>query len=375
MINRYIDTLSHYRKRVIGGIFCLGVLLVVLNAGPTISSLIFLLLVLSFLIPRDRGPVKLLSELMALLNTGYTLSESLELLGHYQPQYKKSLKRITNDLRNGSSFVDACKRRLRWFPSILIRVIDEGEKRGALPRFIKTFLDYYDIESTFMEQRKNALTYPAIVFATCFFMGGVTLIFIFPIFSEMFSGFGKDLPLMTQISITLVGLLKYLVIFLLLIGGAHLVKKLITGRGLLKKWQVGLDVFLLTLFSKEIVEGGSTLSEALTAATYIAGYKKYIQAADSFSNKVKNGSSYLEALRQGADLPPDLVTAIASSHVEDDMPKTLGQYIFGLREQSSIQIRHSSRRLEFAAILCNIVLWGFVIISFYLPIFKMAEGF
>ena len=127
-------------------------------------------------------------------------------------------------------------------------------------------------------------------------------------------------------------------------------------------------------FSKEIVEDGGSLSEALASGARIAGYKKYIQAADSLSNKVKNGASWLDALKQGSDLPPDLVTAIASGSVAGDMTKTLDQFIFALQEQNSIQIKRSFRRLECVAILFNIVLWGFVIISLYLPIFRMAEN-
>lgn len=372
MINRYIDILSRHRKRIIGGIFCLGILSIVAEAGASITPLIFLLLILSFWIPKDRGSIKLISELMALLNTGYTLTESLELLGHYQPRYKKRLARIANDVRNGSGFAEACKRRLRFFPSILIRVIKEGETRGALPLFLKTYLDYYDLESSFSRAINNAIAYPAMVFGICFFSGCIMLIFVLPAFSEMFASFGKDLPLMTRVTMNLGGLIKYLVILVLLIGIVYLLKRIMTKRGFFNRLQIKLDAFLLMLFTRDIVDDGGSLGEALTVSARIQRYKKYIKAADSLSNKVKNGTSWLDSLKQGSALPPDLVTAVASGSVAGDMPKTLGLFIFGLREQYSIQANRSSRRVEFTLILFNILLWGFIIISMYLPIFRMA---
>jgi len=374
MINRYIDILSNYRKWVIWSMFGLCILSIVAAFTP----LIFLLLILSFLIPKGRGSAKLVSELMALLNTGYTLTDSLELLGQYQPQYKKRLARIANDVRNGSSFAEACKRRPRVFPAILIRAIAEGEKRGALPLFLKTYVDYYHLQSSFKQAIHNAIAYPAIVFGICFFSGCIMLIFVVPVFSDMFSSFGKDLPLMTQITMNLSGLIKQnLHIFILLIGVVYLVKRITTKKGFFKRGffnrlRIKLDTFLLMLFTKDIVENGGSLGEALSAAARIRGYKTYIQAADSLSNKVKNGASWLDSLKQGSALPPALVTAVASGSVAGDMSKTLGLFIFGLQEQYSIQANRSSRRVELALILFNILLWGFVIISMYLPIFRMA---
>ena len=375
MINRYIDILSNYRKFVIWGMFGLGILLAIAGA---ISVLIFFLFILSFWIPKDRVSVKLLSELMALLNTGYTLTESLELLGQYQPQYKKSLTRIANDVKNGSSFAEACKRRLRFFSSILIRVIKEGEKKGALPLFLKTYLHYYKLESSFKRTINNAIAYPAIVFGICFFSGCIMLIFVVPVFSDMFSSFGKDLPLMTRVTMNLSGLIReYLHIFILLIGVVYLVKRIITKRGFFKRGffnrlRIKLDTLLLMLFTKDIVDDGGTIGEALTVSARIPRYKKYLKAADSLSNKVKNGTSWLDSLKQESALPPDLVTAVASGSVAGDMSKTLEVFIFGLREQYSIQANRSSRRLELALILFNCLLWGFVIISMYLPIFGMT---
>jgi len=369
MINRYIDILSKYRKWVIWSMFGLCILSIVAAFTP----LIFLLLILSFWIPKDRGPAKLVSELMALLNTGYTLTESLELLGQYQPQYKKSLARIANEVQNGSSFAEACKRRPRVFPAILIRVITEGEKRGALPRFLKTYVEYYHLQSSFKRIINNAIAYPAIVFGICFFSGCIIMIFVIPVFLDMFASFGKDLPLMTRITMNLSGLIKQnLHIFILLIGVVYLVKRITTKRGFFNRLRIKLDVFLLMLFTKDILEDGGTIGEALTVSARIPRYKKYIKAADSLSNKVKNGTSWLDSLKQESALPPDLVTAVASGSVAGDMSKTLDLFIFGLREQYSIQANRSSRRVELALILFNILLWGFVIISMYLPIFKMA---
>jgi len=369
MINRYIDILSKYRKWVIWSMFGLCILSIVAAFTP----LIFLLLILSFWIPKDRGPAKLVSELMALLNTGYTLTESLELLGQYQPQYKKSLARIANEVQNGSSFAEACKRRPRVFPAILIRVITEGEKRGALPRFLKTYVEYYHLQSSFKRIINNAIAYPAIVFGICFFSGCIIMIFVIPVFLDMFASFGKDLPLMTRITMNLSGLIKQnLHIFILLIGVVYLVKRITTKRGFFNRLRIKLDVFLLMLFTKDILEDGGTIGEALTVSARIPRYKKYIKAADSLSNKVKNGASWLDSLKQGSALPPDLVTAVASGSVAGDMSKTLGLFIFGLQEQYSIHAHRSSRRVELALILFNILLWGFVIISMYLPIFRMA---
>lgn len=371
-MSKLIDILSSFRRWVIGGLFCLVVLSIALSAGSvTIFSILFF--ILSFFIPKNKVPIKFLSSLKALLDSGYSLTESIQLLGQYHPRYRKRLPWVASALKNGSSFADACKRHLRRFPGILIKVLREGEKTSDLPGFINTYLDYYNIELTFKEIKKRAFVYPAIVFAICLFFGVIISIFVYPSFSNMFSSFNKELPLMTQITMKVTPGFKYIIYLILLVFIVHLVKKWIAKRGLIQVWQKPLDALLLMLFSKRVLERGGSLSEALVSATLISGDKRYIRAADALIIKVNNGISWLEALKESTGLPPDLVTAIASGNVANEMPKTFDQLIVALRDLYSFQMKRSTRRLELAAILFNIILWGFVIISFYLPIFKMAE--
>lgn len=372
MAVKYINILSRYRKRVIGGLFCLFVFAIAMEAHPSVSFIIFFLFLFSFFIPRDKGPVKLIMELSALLKAGHTLVESIELLGIYQRQYKKSLSEIVTDLKNGSGFAESFIRRLRSFPSLLKRVIKEGEKSDNLAGFLNTYLEYYSIELSFKQSVKRPLAYPVFVFAVTLFSWMIVMIFVVPIFSEMYSGLGRALPLMTQATITIHKIIVKIILLVLAMLVFHFLKKKLTNKGLFNKRQDRLDALLLTLFTKENVDNSQSMGEALSSATRILGNKKYIKSAEHLLKKEKNGAFLLDAYKKDHTLPSDLITALSSANMATDLPKSLGRFVFGLKEHYLIQLKGASMRVELTAIIFNCILCGFTIISFYLMIFGMA---
>ena len=71
-------------------------------------------------------------------------------------------------------------------------------------------------------------------------------------------------------------------------------------------------------------------------------------------------------------LPSDFIAMLASAAVSKNMDDTLSMFLLSFKEQHVIRTRFFSNQLGLVAILFNIILWGFIVISFYMPIFKLS---
>ncbi|MEW5724355.1 MAG: type II secretion system F family protein [Thermodesulfobacteriota bacterium] len=320
-----------------------------------------------------RQPLRFLGQLAALLNTGYPLTEALERLKVGQPKYAVRLTRIIHDLENGLGFAQACRRNFMAFPGRLLRLIEEGEKQGTLPSFLRAYLDYYEVKYSSQKKAVNALSYVAAVFIVCLVLALVASIFIIPVFQSLFTESGAPVPWPTTVTFQLGGLLYgWLPLLILAMIVAWAVYRTVTRRGLFPRWQRKFDTLLVLLLARTVLERGGRLEDALLSAARVPGRPDYPRGVGELVKEVEAGRSWVEALGNKPGLPPDLVAALASGAAAGDVPAALGGYLAALKEQYAAQIMLATGRLALAGVLFNGLVFGFIVVSLYLPIFGLA---
>jgi type IV pilus assembly protein PilC len=140
-------------------------------------------------------------QLALLLESGTDIVASLELLQEQitNKSFQKVIGAIVADIRGGSSLSAAMKKHKRVFPSIYARAIAAGERGGNLEVVLRQMSTFIERKILTEKRIKNALSYPVIVVVVAILVVAVLVAFVLPAFTTLYSSFGSNLPLATQI--------------------------------------------------------------------------------------------------------------------------------------------------------------------------------
>ena len=132
--------------------------------------------------------------------SGMSLLRSLSILE--EQTTAASIKRATGEVRSdvagGVSLSSAMAKHEKVFPRLMVAMIRAGEAGGMIDRALEQIADSLEKDTALRGKIKSALTYPAIVLSFTFVLIAAVLIFIVPIFEQMFKNLGGELPAITQ---------------------------------------------------------------------------------------------------------------------------------------------------------------------------------
>lgn len=150
------------------------------------------------------------AQLAALLAAGLPLVASLEALQEQMddPVFRVILREVRLEISAGSSFSAAVKKFPKGFNSLFISMVEAGEASGNLAEILQKVAAYFESTVKLTKKVKSAMAYPIAVISLAVVLVNVLLVFVIPVFSEMFEGFGQKLPLPTQMLIDVSNFLK-----------------------------------------------------------------------------------------------------------------------------------------------------------------------
>lgn len=153
----------------------------------------------------SRQASTMLTSGLSLLRTLTILSDQTE-----NKKLKDILGKVRDDVERGVSFSDAVAKYPVDFPPIMINMIRAGETGGFLDQAMDSIATNFEKEHKLRSTIKSAMTYPVVVLCMSLAAVVIMLIFIVPIFQDMFSSLGGQLPLPTQVLVTLSHAMRWL---------------------------------------------------------------------------------------------------------------------------------------------------------------------
>ncbi|MGJ8638648.1 MAG: type II secretion system F family protein [Opitutaceae bacterium] len=149
-------------------------------------------------------------QLAAMLEAGLPLVGALEALEEQteSPVFQIIIGKVRTEVSAGRSFSDACSDFPRAFPNLFVSMVQAGEASGGLAEILEKTAGYFEETVKLMKKVKGALVYPVVVIGLAIGLVNILLIFVIPVFSEMFEGFGAELPKPTLFLIGLSSFLK-----------------------------------------------------------------------------------------------------------------------------------------------------------------------
>jgi type IV pilus assembly protein PilC len=137
--------------------------------------------------------------------SGLTLTRSLGILENQteRPGLKAAVGQLRSDVQAGGMLSKAMSQHPDQFPLLMVNMVGAGETGGFLGDALDRIAKMYESDAALRAKIKSALTYPVIVLIFSLLMGIGVIIFIVPIFEQMFSQLGGELPAPTEALVVL----------------------------------------------------------------------------------------------------------------------------------------------------------------------------
>ncbi|WP_114969857.1 type II secretion system F family protein [Rhodoferax ferrireducens] len=140
-------------------------------------------------------------ELLALLEAGLSLVESLETLAdkEQQPEIQKTLRQIITSLYEGHTFSHALQHSPATIPLLYVATVRACEKTGGLPEALSRYVAYQSQMDAVKRQVVSASIYPLLLAGVGALVTLFLMVYVVPRFSHIYGDIGGDLPLMSRL--------------------------------------------------------------------------------------------------------------------------------------------------------------------------------
>ena len=154
-------------------------------------------------IPFTRQLASMIGAGMPILPTMQTLEEQCA-----NPEFKKVLTHMRATIEGGEPISKSLAAFPKIFDDMYVNMVVAGEQSGEFAGILKRLASILGSASRLRKKVKSAMTYPTVIISIALLMAGGLIQFVVPIFAEMFSGFGKPLPALTQSLVDLSNFVK-----------------------------------------------------------------------------------------------------------------------------------------------------------------------
>jgi type IV pilus assembly protein PilC len=236
-------------------------------------------------------------------------------------------------------------------------------------------------------QVKGAMTYPIVTLIIAVGVLAVILVFVIPVFQEMFADFGGELPVPTQIVVGLSEMVKskilYIIVGIVLFIVAFkkfyktdkghdivddlLLKTPVFGE-LLRK--VAVSKFTRTMGT--MLASGVAILEALDIVAKTAGNRSVEKAIYNVRTGISEGRTMADPLQESGVFPPMVCQMIGVGESTGALDAMLEKIADFYDEEVDQAVDNMTALIEpFMLVFLGVTIGGLVI-AMYLPIFKMA---
>src|SRR5438552_11944702 len=144
-------------------------------------------------------------QFSVMIDAGLPLVQCLEILAANQENsaFQKTLTGVRTTVEGGSTLANAMRLYPKIFDDLTTNMIEAGEAGGILDVILQRLATYVEKAVKLKAAVKSALIYPVSVITIAGLVVGLLLKYVVPIFANMFSGMGVELPLATKIVVSL----------------------------------------------------------------------------------------------------------------------------------------------------------------------------
>ena len=331
-------------------------------------------------------------QLAVMMKAGVPLLQAFDIVGrgHANPSVGKLLLDIKTDVETGSSLGQAFKKYPRYFDALFCNLVSAGEAAGILDTLLDRLATYKEKILAIKGKIKSALFYPISIVVVALVVTAVIMIFVIPVFKDLFKSFGADLPGPTLVVMTIsdwfVG--NWWWVFPGLAGGIWFFfyswKRSTTMQRFMDRMFLRIPVFGDVLRTASIARWCRTLStmfaagvplvEALDSVAGAAGNYVYYEATKKVQAEVSSGTSLTLAMTNSNVFPSMVLQMTAIGEESGALDAMLSKVADFFEQEVDEAVDSLASLMEPMIMVVLGGLIGGIVVAMYLPIFKMGQA-
>ena len=331
-------------------------------------------------------------QLAVMMKAGVPLLQSFDIVGrgHNNPSVSKLLNDIKTDVETGSSLATAFRRYPLYFDALFCNLVAAGEQAGILETLLDRLATYKEKIIAIKGKIKSALFYPISIIVVALVVTAVIMIFVIPVFKDLFKGFGADLPGPTLVVMAISDwmLANWWWLFPGVGGGIwfffYTWKRSATLQRFMDRLALKVPVFgdvmrkaciarwcrtLATMFA-----AGVPLVESLDSVAGAAGNYVYYAATKQVQHEVSTGTGLTVAMTNCGEFPSMVLQMVAIGEESGSLDAMLGKVADFFEQEVDEAVESLSSLMEPMIMVVLGGLIGGIVVAMYLPIFKMGQA-
>jgi type IV pilus assembly protein PilC len=329
-------------------------------------------------------------QFSVMLNAGLPLVQCLDAIGsqHQNPAFKKALEEIRVDVESGSTLSAALGRHPKIFDSLYTNMIAAGETGGILDTILQRLALFIEKIVKLKRALRSAMIYPGVILSIAVVVVGIILWKVIPVFRTLFEGFNVELPLLTRVVIGLsnfVASYGFFVIILLGVAGYGLRSyyrtqngRLLIDRFILRVPVLGeifrkIAVARFTRTLATLLTSGVPILEGLDITARTAGNAVLEGVVQRLRRNIEEGKNMVDPMRESKFFPAMVTQMVSVGESTGELDNMLVKVADYYEEEVDVVVASLLTILEPIMLVVLGVLVGGIVISMYMPMFKLIQ--
>lgn len=335
--------------------------------------------------------IMFLRQFSTLMRAGVTIVDAVHILSQQveSKALQKTLANVDEELRKGNTLSDALAKYPKIFEPLTINLIKAGELSGNIDESLDRLATHYDKAYQTKQKVVSAMSYPAVV---GFLAIGVVIFLlssIVPMFADMFSSMGGELPMLTQIvmgaSDFIMGYWYLLILGALLIaGGIWLMKRNERGNMMIDTFLLRMPIFGKILKKSALARLTRTLSslfsssvpilQAMTMTEKVVGNSVMSKVILASRDSLERGGSLTAPMKGHWAFPPLIPHMISIGEQTGSLDHMLAKVAEFYEKEVDAETDRLKALIEPLMIVLLAALVGTIVLSIMLPMFEMFQN-
>jgi type IV pilus assembly protein PilC len=329
-------------------------------------------------------------QFSTMIDAGLPLVQCLDILSKQTENkiFAKTIVEIKKEVEAGATFADALRKYPKIFDDLYVNLVQAGEIGGVLETTFARLAGYIEKARSLKGKVKSAMVYPSAIIFVAVSVVIFLMIFVIPVFAQMFQDFGGTLPWPTQFVIGASNFVKGYILFaipLLIIAafGFKQYYRTNAGKRNVHRTMLKVPIFgplmqkaAIARFSRTLstlLGSGVPIIDSLDITARTAGNKVLEEAVLGSIGSIKEGQTLATPLAKHPVFPTMVVQMVEIGDVTGELDSMLSKIADFYEEEVDRAVEALTAMLEPMMMVFLGIVLGFIIVAMYLPIFKMGS--
>jgi type IV pilus assembly protein PilC len=329
-------------------------------------------------------------QFATMIDAGLPIVQGLDILTQQTENktFRNTIRAIKQDVEGGATLAESLKKHPKAFDDLYVNMVAAGEIGGVLNTILNRIATYIEKAAKLKRKVKGAMIYPCTIIVVAVAVVTVLLLYVIPVFAELYGSMGKALPLPTQVTINISNWFRsyFFFIFGVVIAagvGLRLYYKTDNGRMMIDRLSLRLPILgdllrkvAVARFAQNmsvLLSSGVPILDGLAITARTAGNKVVEQAVMKCRVSISQGKTIAEPLAESKVFPPMVCQMVAVGENTGALDSLLKKVAEFYEDEVDDAVANLTALMEPLIMVVLGVILGGLVISMYLPIFQLGS--